>query len=401
MVKIFARHPKNFKTLQEVTHSISSDLPLEVLYQRLVSAVVHITDADACLIYQLDEDRTHLALMASKNPLPVSCRALKLKLGEGITGWVAKEKKPLAISQRAYEDKRFKLFANLPEDRYEAFLSVPMVSKNRLVGVINAQHIQPRDHDKEEVLLVWMVAQQVAGALENARLLEQARTKAFQLEALSQISSTVSSGRYLVEILDIIVSVTAKLMGSRICSVMLLDEKYKELVIKATQSLSDAYRNKPNIPLGTGISGKVALTKRPTVVADVRKDNDYRFGQIAQKEGLCSLLSVPMLVKDKVVGVINCYTSKPHRFNEDEIKVLAAIANQCAVAVENATLLERATWIEEELAARKWVERAKGILMKQQGLTEEDAYQLLRKKSMDIRKPMKEVAQVIVLASQT
>ena len=245
------------------------------------------------------------------------------------------------------------------------------------------------------------VNQQVADALENAGLREQAKLKTLQLDALSQVSSTVSSGKYLAEILDIVVSVTAKLMGTRICSVMLLDEKHNELVIKATQSLSDEYRNKPNIPLGTGISGNVALERKPRVVADVRKDTEFKFVEIAKKEGLCSLLSVPMLVKDNVVGVINCYTSKPHRFSEDETKVLQAIANQCAVAVENSALVQRASGIEEELQARKWVERAKGILMKQRGLSEEDAYKLLRKKSMDIRKPMKEVAQVIVLASQT
>ena len=399
MVKVLAENSSHFKTLQEITQSISSDCPLDVLYQRIVEAVVRVTTADACLMYLLDTQGENLVLVASKNPLPPSCRSIKLKLGEGITGWVGKEKKPLALAERAYEDSRFKLYSCLPEDRYEAFLSVPMVTKNRLVGVINAQHKKPHEYGKEDVLLVWMVAGQVAGVVENARLLEQAKTRAAQLEALAEISSTVSSGKYLKEILDIVVSVTAKMMGSRICSVMLLDEKYKELTIKATQSLSAEYRNKANIPLGAGISGKVALTKKPLAVADVRKDTEYRFVEIAQKEGLCSLLSVPMLLKEKVVGVINCYTSKPHRFSQEEIGILQAIANQCAVAVGNASLAQRASSIEDQLESRKWVERAKGILMKKGGLSEDDAYHLLRKKSMDIRKPIKEVAQVIVLAS--
>ncbi len=278
---------------------------------------------------------------------------------------------------------------------------MPMVSKNRLVGVINAQHKKPHEYGKEDVLLVWMVAGQIAGVVENARLLEQAKTRATQLEALAEIGSTVSSGKYLKEILDIIVSVTAKMMGSRICSVMLVDEKHKELMIKATQSLSADYRNKANISLGSGISGKVALTKKPMVVADVRDDKEYCFQEIAQKEGLCSLLSVPMLIKEKVVGVVNCYPSKPHRFSDEEIEILQAIANQCAIAVENAALTQRASSIEEQLESRKWVERAKGILMKKGGLSEDEAYHLLRKKSMDIRKPIKEVAQVIVLAAQS
>ncbi len=252
----------------------------------------------------------------------------------------------------------------------------------------------------EELSVLSQVKQSIGADMPLKDFVQQARDNSRQLDALAQISSSLSSGKYLREILDSIVGVTAQWLGSRICSVMLLDEKSQELVIKATQSLSETYRNKPNISVGMGISGNVALIKQPIIVEDVRKDKRFRFGGIAQKEGLCSLASIPMLIKDRLVGVINCYTAKPHVFQANEIKVLQAIANQCAVAVENAQLKEKALSAEEELDARKWVDRAKGILMKKGGLSEDEAYKLLRKKSMDIRKPMKEVAQVIVLAAQ-
>ncbi len=252
----------------------------------------------------------------------------------------------------------------------------------------------------EELSVLSQVKQSIGTDVPLKDFIQQAQDNSRQLDALAQISSSLSSGKYLREILDGIVGVTAQWLGSRICSVMLLDEKSQELVIKASQSLSESYRNKPNIPVGTGISGKVALSKQPIIVEDVRKDKRFRFAAIAQKEGLCSLASIPMLIKDKLVGVINCYTAKPHVFQASEIKVLQAIANQCAVAVENAQLREKALSAEEELDARKWVDRAKGILMKKGGLGEDEAYKLLRKKSMDIRRPMKEVAQVIVLAAQ-
>ncbi len=390
----------HIKILKDITRSLGEDPSLEALSSRIAESVAQLVSADACLLYLLEEDGEYLVLKSSNRGLPPNAQDVKLKLGEGITGWVARERKPLALPQHAYQDPRFKLFPDLPEDRYEAFLSVPMISKNSLVGVINVQHMRPHFHEEEEIMLVGLLAQQVAGAVESARLHGQAHTQSVQLEALSQISSAVSSGKYLGDMLSLVVSVTAKVMGSRICSVMLINEKYRELNIAATQSLSDAYRSKPNIPLGAGISGKAAAQKKPIAVADVRSDPEYRFGDIARKEGLCSLLSVPMLIKDRAVGVINCYTSQYHHFTGEEIKMLQSIANQCAVAVENNLLQEKADSMEEQLEARKWVDRAKGILMKKSGLSEEEAYNLLRKKSMDIRKPLKEIAQVIVIAAQ-
>ncbi len=101
MVKVLAENSVHFKTLQEITQSISSDCPLDVPYQRIVEAVVRLTASDACLMYLLDSQGENLVLAASKNPLPPSCRCIKLKLGEGITGWVGKGEKPLAITQQA------------------------------------------------------------------------------------------------------------------------------------------------------------------------------------------------------------------------------------------------------------------------------------------------------------
>ena len=107
-----------------------------------------------------------------------------------------------------------------------------------------------------------------------------------------------------------------------------------------------------------------------------------------------------MVVRDKVIGVINCYTSFPHKFTKSEVGVFTTVANQAAVAIENAGLIMKAKMIEDELISRKVVERAKGILMKQQRLSEEEAFRRLQKKSMDLRKSMREIAEAIILANQ-
>jgi len=181
---------------------------------------------------------------------------------------------------------------------------------------------------------------------------------------------------------------------------MLIDERKNALVIKATQSISEDYNQKPALKLGEGIAGKVAKENKPIVVKDVSKEDEYKYKNIAQKEGLCSLLCVPLAVKGKVIGVINCYTSAPHDFSETEIEVLTSIANQAAVAIENTELMVKSRVIQEELEARKIVERAKGILMREENLTEEEAYLQIRKCSMDHRKTMREVAEAIILSTE-
>ena len=131
-----------------------------------------------------------------------------------------------------------------------------------------------------------------------------------QIEALSKVANLITSGLYLEELLRLIVHVTAEVMNSKVSSLMLLGPEKDELTVRATQSISEAYNKKPNIKLGEGIAGIVARDNKPIAVLDVKEDSRYLNQDIARKEGLCSLASVPLVVKGKVIGVLNCYTSK-------------------------------------------------------------------------------------------
>ncbi len=226
---------------------------------------------------------------------------------------------------------------------------------------------------------------------------ERTKSPEEKIEALSKISGAITSDLYLEDILKLIVTVTAEVMGSKICSLMLLDADKKELVIRATQSVSEEYNKKPHIKLGEGIAGTVAKENRPISVLDVKEDERYVNRNIAKKEGLCSLLSVPLAVKGRVIGVLNSYTSKLHEFTETEIAVLITVANQAAMTIENTELLVKTKVIQEELETRKVVEKAKGILMKAKGLSEEGAFRKIQKYSMNSRKSMREVAEAIIM----
>jgi len=231
--------------------------------------------------------------------------------------------------------------------------------------------------------------------------MEQGKRKnSGHLEALSEISEAITSETYLDDILRLIVVVTAKVMGSNICSLMLLSESRCELEIRATQAVSEAYLKKPPVRIGEGISGKAAQENRPIDCWDVKDDPRYANREIAVRENLCSLLSMPMSIKGRVVGVINCYTSIPHEFSREEKTILATVANQAAMAIENTNLMIKAKLMEEELETRKFVDRAKDILMAERGISGYEAFSALRRKSMDTRRPIREIAEAVILANE-
>jgi signal transduction protein with GAF and PtsI domain len=219
-----------------------------------------------------------------------------------------------------------------------------------------------------------------------------------QISALSKISQAVSSDLLLEDVLRLIVMVLADVMDSKICSLMLVDEKKNELVVRATQSISPDYNQKPNLKIGDGIAGRVVEEKKPVTVLDVKRDPRYKNTDIAIKEGLCSLLSVPLSVRGKIIGVLNCYTHAIHNFTETEIAIVATVAAEAAMVIDQHGLLERSRSIQEELETRKLVERAKDMLSRDAHISGEEAYRRMQKQSMNARKSMREIAEAVILS---
>jgi GAF domain-containing protein len=226
---------------------------------------------------------------------------------------------------------------------------------------------------------------------------ETIATAESRISALLTISRAITSEKYLEDILRLIVTVTAEVMGSKICSLMLIGDDGK-LHVKAAQSISKEYNKKRILEIGKGVVGKVASENRHAIVRDVREREDYLYPEMARKEGLVSLLSVPLAVKNRVIGVINCYTSLPHNFTESEVTVLTTIANQAAIAIENTELLVRSRVIEEELESRKLIERAKDILVAEHQIGGDEAYRKMQQMSMNMRRPMRQIAEAIIIS---
>jgi uroporphyrinogen-III synthase len=175
--------------LHRISNIVSSELSLDEMLGEIVGLTVQVTDCDACLVYLLDRDTDEVVLRASQVPHAAALGHLRMKVGEGVTGWVAEHKSVVALSSKAGADARFKHFQTLVEDTYEAFLSVPLVSGGEVIGVINVHHRQTHNHNGEEISLLAFMGEQMGGAVAksilsetNARLMEETLEMKRQLE---------------------------------------------------------------------------------------------------------------------------------------------------------------------------------------------------------------------------
>ncbi len=180
------RTEEQLRLFQKISRFMVRDLSLQDVLNGIVALIVEYTACDSCLVYLLDGE--DLVLCASNKPHPSTIGKLRMRWSEGLTGWVARERRLLAISREAYRDPRFKKFGELEEDNYEAFLSAPVIARNRVVGVVNVQHRLPHQHTGGEMEVLTTVGEQVGCVLVLARLASSA------LEAANHVDLVLSSG---------------------------------------------------------------------------------------------------------------------------------------------------------------------------------------------------------------
>lgn len=181
--------------LHRISGIVSSPLSLDEMLGEVLGLTVQVTECDACLVYLIDSEAGEVVLRASQVPHAADLGNLRMKIGEGITGWVAEHKSVVALGNSAATDKRFKRFPALVEDTYAAFLSVPMLSSGELVGIINVHHRDQHDHSPEEVALLTFIGEQMGVAVAKSMLAEQNRRLIEETEEMKRQLET----RKLVE----------------------------------------------------------------------------------------------------------------------------------------------------------------------------------------------------------
>jgi signal transduction protein with GAF and PtsI domain len=159
--------------LHQTSRIVSSGMSLREMLQQLVDLVVQATQCDACLVYLPDPATGEVVLEASQLPHNAEIGTLRMRMGEGVTGWVAEHKSVVALAKSAFNDPRFKKFPSLVEDSYEALVSVPIISGGEVIGVVNVHHKEPHTHSTEEIGVLTFLGEQMGGAIERARLADE------------------------------------------------------------------------------------------------------------------------------------------------------------------------------------------------------------------------------------
>ncbi len=172
--------------LHKVSRIVSSELSLDEMLGEIVGLAARISACDACLVYLVDTGTGEFVLRASLVPHAVDLGTLRMKIGEGVTGWVAEHQSPVALSLRASQDPRFKMFPALVEDTYEAFLSVPLINKGRAIGVVNVHHRERHEHSVEEISTIQFIGEQMGSAIAKSLLEEENARLAAETEEMKQ-----------------------------------------------------------------------------------------------------------------------------------------------------------------------------------------------------------------------
>ncbi len=340
------RKEAEIAALREISQTISAALDLDSTLQLITRKSAEVMGMDSCSIYLLDPAAEYIVLKATTGLAPESIGRARLRFGEGLTGSAARQGEPVHSSEAA-RDPRFVYVPGTREDAFRSLLAVPLRTAGKILGAMNVQTTAVHEYGPDEIELLSIIADLAAGAIEKATLYDNMRRQIMELSTLAEASKAITSPLYLEEILRLIVEMATGMLDARLCSLMLLDEQSGELVLTASHRAGERYHGRPSLRAGEGIVGLVAQTAQPITVTDVLDDPRFVHKEMAREEGLRALLAVPLVVRDKVIGVFNCYKDRPHQFTKDEISLLSTLANQTALAIENSSLIVRSVVVRE------------------------------------------------------
>jgi signal transduction histidine kinase len=311
--------------------------------RKILNAAVRETNAKTGSFILINPN-TGLLDIEAVSGLSERAKRLKLRLGEGITGWVASSGKPLRVGDVTREKRYVSL-----SKRIRAEMAVPVELEGQVVAVLNVDSNLPDAFTSEHEERLVRLASEAAEWLRTGWEIDQLRVKARQLALLVQMGQVIVSESNLDEALKRITRDACRLMKTKICSLMLLSQDGTELTLQACHGASEDYLRKPNLRASESLVGVVVRRKRPLSVLNVREHQKYRHTEVARSEGLVSMLAVPLIYSDDVLGVLVVYTAHLHRFSNSEIKVLTALADLSAVAIARAQLLARIVDMEHKL----------------------------------------------------
>ncbi len=334
------------EALGDIGRALSSARDLYTTLQAISATTAEVMRVDCCSIYLLDESRQSLILKASTGLSPRAVNQARLQLGEGINGFAAQTGKPVALRDAA-NDARFKFLPETQEQKFRSILAVPLMSQGKVTGTMNVRTTTYHSWTRPEIELLALIGNLAAGALERAGLHDHLARQVQELSALAHVSQTITAPIYLDEMLTVLVEMAAQIMRARASALLLFDEERGELVLRAAYGLSRGHAASSPIHVQDSLTGQAIMRGEPIVVRDLASDPRYRNRELAKEEGLLSFLAVPLRVRDKIIGAFSCYMGVIHDFDKPEIELFSTLANQTALALENANLAMNAMLVRE------------------------------------------------------
>jgi GAF domain-containing protein len=322
-----ARAKRENETLYAVIKTVSSSLALDRVLGGIVEIATDATSCHACFIYFLEGDR--LVLRAASPRYSELVGRVQMGLHEGLTGWVARTKTPEFIRERALADPRMKFVPELEEERFQSMVAVPILAREGdVIGVVVLHTEAPREFDDDVLNFLVHTASLVAGAIENAQLYEEASRRVDVLTTLTQLSQSLAAVTLREDLYDAVTRGARQLLGADACQIWRLDPEADELTL--------AGADPPNTPESSVRPGRAAL-----LLDLMRREQGARLapGVVADDDGL---LVAPLVAGDEHLGILSCVVHG-RAFGAGDAELLLAVANQTAVGLKKAELIERLT----------------------------------------------------------
>jgi len=329
--------------LYQVGTVIHSTLDPQEALQLILAEAVRLMRASSGSAVLLNPTNDFLEIHAAHG-LPAAAIQLKLRVGEGITGWVARNGRPARIGEVTKDPRYIMIRADVRSE-----LAVPLEVNGEVRGVLNVDSERPDAFSTEDEELLQALAAQAAMVINNTWLYEQLRLKARLFESLASVSQTINSTLNLDDALSVITREASVLMRAKTCALKLLDATGQWLELRASYGASEAYLRQPRLSVEESLLGIVVRRKKFLQVHNVQTTSRYQHADVARHDGLVALLSVPLLFASQAIGTLSVYTGQPYSFSNEEIRILSALAELSAIAIEKARLYERVVDVEEQL----------------------------------------------------
>ena len=334
------------RAVGQISAALAAAWKLEETLEAITRIASEVMGVDSCSIYLQEEHSNRLVLKATTGLAREAIGHASLSVGEGLTGWAVTNSQPVAISD-AINDPRFKLLPEAKEEGLRSLMAIPLSVQGRVIGAMNVQTTEIHEYTSDEIELLSLIANLAAGALEKAALYDRMAQQIQELSTLAEVSRTVTSPLYLDEMLGVVTEMAARVMGSKATTLHLLDETSGQFILRAAHNVSTENIPFIQVPVGQNIVGLVASSGELAMVENLHQDDRFLDQTLSEAEGWASLLAVPLIVRSKVIGVFSCYMSEPHKFTDKEVELFQTLANQTALAIENARLVINASVVRE------------------------------------------------------